>query len=98
MFNYTADYKAGLTPAMPATLVIKLLSVRVVALIYSFWLQQAQFPPSFTGILFEEKIFQKVQVRYKPAEREVDTIMLTWTLRWKPLCMAWLLRSRRSPS
>lgn len=33
-FNYITDFKVGLTLAMPATVVIKLLSVRVSALIY----------------------------------------------------------------
>lgn len=34
-------------------------------------------------------------MRYKPAEREVEAIMLTWTLRRMPLCTAWLLRPQK---
>lgn len=59
-FNYLTDLKACLTSAVSATLVIKLLSVRVMALIYSSVLAAAKpcLPPSCTEILFERNYFK----------------------------------------
>lgn len=77
-FNYITDFKAGSTLAMPATLVIKLLSVRVIALIYSSILAAASpISRSLTEILFKRKYFKNGQVRYKPAHTGADTITLT---------------------
>lgn len=59
-FNYITDFKAGLTSTVSATLLIKLLSVRVMALIYPSVLAAAKpcFPPSCTEILFERNHFK----------------------------------------
>lgn len=74
-FNYITDFKAGLTLAMPATLVIKPLSVRVIALIYSSILAASSpASPFIHWDTFSNKIFQKGQVMYKPPDTEMDTI------------------------
>lgn len=69
-FNYITDFKAGLTSAVSAALVIKLLSVRLTALIYSSVLAAAKpcFPPSCTEYFLKETISK---VRCKPAEKGV---------------------------
>ena len=62
---------------MPATLVIKLLSVTVIALIYSSTLAAASLASPFIyWDTFKKKIFQKGQVRYKPAATEMDKMLI----------------------